>query len=59
MLLVYHTFMLANDHLDFELLSTVWDGSPENIFFNTNQFTYEGLTRLGEYLDLLSSPLQV
>lgn len=42
-LLVYHTYMLANDYIDFELLSTIWDDGPDNLFFNTNQYTYESL----------------
>lgn len=42
-LVTYHTFMVANDHLDFDLLSTIWDDSKENLFFNTNGHTYEGL----------------
>jgi hypothetical protein len=42
-LLAYHVFMLANDHLDYELLKTVWDANPDNLYFNTNQYTYEGL----------------
>jgi ketosteroid isomerase-like protein len=43
-LMLYHTYMLANDHVDFDLLKTVWDDNPDNLFFNTNQFTYEGLS---------------
>jgi len=44
LLLLYHTYMVANDHLDFDLLSTIWDAGRDNLFFNTNQFTYEGLS---------------
>ena len=43
-LLLYHTYMLANDYVDFDLLKTIWDDDPNNLFFNTNQFTYEGLS---------------
>lgn len=43
-LLAYHAYMLANDYLDFDLLATLWDDNPENVFFNTNQHTYEGLS---------------
>jgi ketosteroid isomerase-like protein len=43
-LMLYHVYMLANDYLDFDLLKTIWDDSPDNLFFNTNQHTYEGLS---------------
>ncbi len=39
----YHAYMVANDHLDYGLLCAVWDGDPDNLFFNTNGHTYEGL----------------
>lgn len=44
LLVAYHTYMVANDHLDFDLLSTIWDAGEEHLFFNTNGHTYEGLT---------------
>lgn len=40
---VYHTFMHANETLDYELLCTIWDDNSDNLFFNTNGHTYEGL----------------
>src|SRR6185436_6687644 len=43
-LMVYHTYMLANDYIDFDLLRTIWDAGPNNLFFNTNQHTYYGLS---------------
>ncbi|UUW90115.1 nuclear transport factor 2 family protein [Nocardioides sp. WV_118_6] len=43
LLVAYHTYMVANDHLDFGLLSTVWHAGAEHLFFNTNGHTYEGL----------------
>ena len=43
-LLMYHGFMFANDYVDFELLTEYWDDDPKNLFFNTNQHTYEGLS---------------
>lgn len=40
---LWHSFLRANDDLDFELLTSVWDPDPDNVYFNTNGHTYYGL----------------
>jgi len=40
---IYRIYMEANDIMDYDLLCTVWDGGPDNLFFNTNGYSYDGL----------------
>lgn len=43
LLRLHHTFLHANDDLDYQELCTVWDSDPDNRHFNTNGHTYRGL----------------
>lgn len=40
---LHHAFLLANDYLDYEALTRIWDPASTNRHFNTNGFTYENL----------------
>jgi ketosteroid isomerase-like protein len=43
LLAVHHAFLAANDPIDADMLRTVWSADPDNLFFNTNGYTYYGL----------------
>jgi ketosteroid isomerase-like protein len=43
LLALHHAFLAANDPIDNDMLRKVWSADPENLFFNTNGYTYYGL----------------
>ena len=43
LLKLHHAFLAANDDLDYDALTRIWDSTETNRHFNTNGFTYENL----------------